>query len=127
MTGYTRRDTADNIANGKIINADDLDNEFNALETAFNQTNGHVHDGTEGNAPKINTSGLEDNAVKTAKINNSAVTADKLASNAVTTAKITDANVTTAKIADDAVTTAKIAAGAVRIKTFLSIPGGEPK
>ena len=113
MTGYTRRDTADNIANGKIINADDLDNEFNALQTAFNQTNGHVHDGTEGNAPKINTSGLEDNAVKTAKINNSAVTADKLASNAVTTAKITDANVTTAKIADDAVTTAKIAAGAV--------------
>lgn len=48
MAGYTRQDTADNIANGKIIDADDLDSEFDAVESAFNSTTGHNHDGTTG-------------------------------------------------------------------------------
>ena len=52
MAGYTRQDTADNISNGSVINADDLDSEFNALENAFNSINGHTHDGTSsGGAP----------------------------------------------------------------------------
>ena len=32
MAGYTRADVTDNIANNKIANADDLDNEFNAIQ-----------------------------------------------------------------------------------------------
>lgn len=53
MTGYVRTDTADNIANNKIANADDLDNEFNAIQAGFNATTGHVHDGTTGNGAPI--------------------------------------------------------------------------
>ena len=53
MTGYTRNDVTDNIANSKIANADDLDGEFNAIQAAFNSTSGHVHDGTTGNGAPI--------------------------------------------------------------------------
>lgn len=53
MAGYTRQDTANNIANGNVIDADDLDNEFNAVEDAFNSTNGHKHDGTPGEGAAI--------------------------------------------------------------------------
>ena len=53
MAGYTRQDTADNIANGKIIDADDLDSEFDAVESAFNSTTGHNHDGTTGEGARI--------------------------------------------------------------------------
>ena len=82
--GYTRNDTANNIADGNVINASDLDGEFDKLQTAFDGTSGHSHDGTTGEGPQIAAGGI--------------------ASNAVTTAKILDANVTTAKIANDAVT-----------------------
>lgn len=51
MSGYTRVATA-NIANGLVIDATYLNNEFNAIETAFG-TGGHVHDGTAGNGPKL--------------------------------------------------------------------------
>ena len=44
-TGYTRNDTANNIADGNIINASDFDGEFDAIVTAFS-TSGHTHDGT---------------------------------------------------------------------------------
>ncbi len=53
MTGYTRADTADNIANGKAANADDLDAEFNAIQTAFNSSTGHTHDGSAANGAPI--------------------------------------------------------------------------
>ena len=46
MTGYLRQDVTNNIANGNVIDADDLDDEFNAIEAAFNATSGHTHDGT---------------------------------------------------------------------------------
>ena len=46
-TGYTRNDTANNIADGNIINASDLDGEFDAILAAFG-TGGHSHDGTAG-------------------------------------------------------------------------------
>jgi len=103
-TGYTRNDTANNIADGNVINASDLDGEFDAVQAAFNGTTGHSHDGTTGEGPQIATSGLADNAVTTAKITDANVTTAKIADSNVTTAKIADANVTTAKIANDAVT-----------------------
>jgi hypothetical protein len=53
MAGYTRQDTANNIANGNVIDADDLDGEFNQVESAFNASSGHVHDGTTGNGAPI--------------------------------------------------------------------------
>ena len=77
-TGYTRNDTGNNIADGNVINASDLDGEFDAIQSAFNGSSGHSHDGTTGEGPQIATAG------------------------------IADANVTTAKLADDAVTPAKL-------------------
>ena len=53
MAGYVRNDTLDNIADGNIINAADLDGEFDSLQTAFNATTGHTHDGTAANGAPI--------------------------------------------------------------------------
>jgi len=53
MAGYTRQDTANNIANGNVIDADDFDAEYNAIESAFNNTSGHTHDGTAGEGAPI--------------------------------------------------------------------------
>ena len=50
---YTRNDTDDNIADGNVINASDLDGEFDSLEDAFNAANGHSHDGTAGEGGPI--------------------------------------------------------------------------
>ena len=68
---------------------------------------------------QVDTVGIKDDAVTTAKIAlgavgsdeiaTDAVTATEIAADAVTTAKILDLNVTTAKIADDAVTLDKLA------------------
>lgn len=77
-TGYVRNDTANNIADGNVINASDLDGEFDALQSAFNGSTGHSHDGTAGEGPQLTVSGIADNAVTSAKILNNNVTADEL-------------------------------------------------
>ena len=46
MAGYTRQDTNDNIATGKVINVADFDNEYNQIQSAFDNSSGHKHDGT---------------------------------------------------------------------------------
>jgi hypothetical protein len=53
MTGYVRKDTTNNIADGNVINAADLDNEFDGLQDAFNASTGHNHDGTTGEGAPI--------------------------------------------------------------------------
>ena len=51
-TGYVRNDTGNNIADGNVINASDLDGEFDAIVAAFDSSSGHTHDGTsEEGAP----------------------------------------------------------------------------
>jgi len=55
MAGYTRQSTA-SIINGENITAPPLTAEFNQLAAAFNLSSGHSHDGTTGNAPKIELS-----------------------------------------------------------------------
>ena len=52
MAGYTRQSSA-NIITGEIIRAAPLNLEFDTLQTAFNATTGHTHDGTTGSGPKI--------------------------------------------------------------------------
>jgi hypothetical protein len=56
-TGYTRNDTANNISDQNIVNASDLDGEFDAIQTAFNATSGHTHDGTLGEGGPITVVG----------------------------------------------------------------------
>jgi len=53
MAGYTRQDVSNNIADGNIINAADLDNEFDGVQTAFNASTGHTHDGTSAEGAAI--------------------------------------------------------------------------
>tara|TARA_R100000353_G_scaffold92296_3_gene67932 strand:- start:174 stop:1532 length:1359 start_codon:yes stop_codon:yes gene_type:complete len=62
-TGYVRNDTSNNIADGNVINASDLDGEFDAVQAAFNASSGHSHDGTEGEGPQIGAAGIANNAV----------------------------------------------------------------
>jgi len=57
MAGYTRQDTADNIADTKTIDAADLDAEFDAVEAAFNNSTGHSHDGTAAEGAPIEVTG----------------------------------------------------------------------
>ncbi len=53
MTGYVRTDSTNNIADGNIINAADLDNEFDGVQAAFNASTGHTHDGTAAEGAPI--------------------------------------------------------------------------
>jgi len=53
MAGYIRQDTANKIANGNVIDADDFDAEYNAIEAGFNASTGHAHDGTAGEGAPI--------------------------------------------------------------------------
>jgi hypothetical protein len=67
-TGYTRNDAANNIADGNIINASDLDGEFDAVEAAFNSTTGHTHDGTSAEGAPIEVIGPTQDVVITASV-----------------------------------------------------------
>lgn len=52
-TGYNRADTVNNIADGNIINASDLDAEFDAVAAAFVAASGHTHDGSTAEGAPI--------------------------------------------------------------------------
>ena len=53
MAGYVRNDTPNNIADGNIINASDLDGEFDTLQSAFGATGGHSHSGAVGEGKPV--------------------------------------------------------------------------
>ena len=103
--GYTRNDTANNIADGNVINASDLDGEFDKLQTAFDGSSGHSHDGTSGEGPQIAAGGIASNAVTTAKIADLNVTTGKIANNAITSAKIPDGSITETQLSSSAAPT----------------------
>ena len=64
-TGYSRNDTSNNIADGNIINASDLDGEFDAIQSAFNASTGHTHDGTTAEGAPITVTGPAQEYVST--------------------------------------------------------------
>jgi hypothetical protein len=64
-TGYIRNDITNDIANGNIINADDLDGEFDAIQAAYDATTGHAHDGTVGGGAPIGVLGPTQDIVVT--------------------------------------------------------------
>ena len=53
--GYTRQSAAQ-ITTGQIVEAGPINNEYNALQNAFNGSSGHSHDGSTGEGPKISLS-----------------------------------------------------------------------
>jgi len=65
-TGYTRNDTANNIADGNVINAADFDGEYDAIEAAFNSSSGHTHDGTAAEGGAVTVIGPAQQLVATA-------------------------------------------------------------
>ena len=76
MSGYTRQDSTNKISNGSVIDADDLDLEFNAVEVAFNTSTGHTHSGAAGEGAPVTVLGPEQelrmtSAALTAKTDNS--------------------------------------------------------
>jgi hypothetical protein len=52
MAGYTRQSSA-TIVTEEIVEAAPLNAEFNQLQSAFDETTGHAHDGTAGEGPTI--------------------------------------------------------------------------
>jgi hypothetical protein len=66
--GYIRNDTANNIADANIIDAVDLDNEFDAIVAAFASVTGHAHDGTAANGGTIGVLGPNQDVVVTSTV-----------------------------------------------------------
>ena len=67
MAGYTRQAAA-NITTGSVIDADDFNDEYNQVESAFNATTGHSHDGTAGEGAPIEVIGPGKDIVATASV-----------------------------------------------------------
>ncbi len=65
MAGYTRQAAA-NITTGSVIDADDFNDEYNQIQSAFNAGTGHTHDGTAGEGAPIETIGPSQDLVVTA-------------------------------------------------------------
>ena len=65
MAGYTRQAQA-NIATGSVIDADDFNDEYNQIESAFNASTGHTHDGTAAEGAPIEKVGPSQDLVITA-------------------------------------------------------------
>lgn len=67
MAGYTRQAAA-NIATGSVIDADDFNDEYNQIQSAFNASTGHSHDGTAAEGSSIEKIGPSQDVVCTAAV-----------------------------------------------------------
>ena len=67
MAGYTRQAAA-NITTGSVIDADDFNDEYNQVQSAFNASTGHTHDGTASEGAPIETIGPSQDIVATASV-----------------------------------------------------------
>lgn len=65
MAGYTRQ-AAGNITTGSVIDADDFNDEYNQVQSAFNASTGHTHDGTAAEGAPIEKIGPSQDIVVTA-------------------------------------------------------------
>lgn len=67
MAGYTRQ-AASNITTGSVIDADDFNDEYNQVQSAFNASTGHTHDGTASEGAPIEKIGPSQDIVVTASV-----------------------------------------------------------
>ena len=65
MAGYTRQAAA-NITTGSVIDAADFNDEYNQVQSAFNASTGHTHDGTAAEGAPIEKVGPSQDLVVTA-------------------------------------------------------------
>lgn len=68
MTGYIRQDVGNNIENDQIADATYLDQEYDAIQSAFNASTGHSHGGGTGEGAPILTVGPTQNFVATTEV-----------------------------------------------------------
>jgi len=66
-TGYVRQDVTNSIANGEIVDAADLNAEWDAVESAFSTT-GHTHDGTTAEGGPVEVIGPVQDFIATAAL-----------------------------------------------------------
>jgi hypothetical protein len=67
MTGYTRQSSA-GIQDGSTITADLFNTEYDLLQTAFNTSTGHKHDGSSAEGPPITVIGPTQDVVATGTV-----------------------------------------------------------
>ena len=67
MAGYTRQAAA-NITTGSLIDADDFNDEYNQVQSAFNASTGRTHDGTAAEGAPIEKIGPSQDIVATASV-----------------------------------------------------------
>ncbi len=101
-------------------NADILDGKFGI------STDGHKHDGTAGNGPKLGSAALADGAVGTAALAAKGVTQAKLADQAVGTTQLAAKAVGSAQLVDGAATDTVIGSRTVSDATAPSGDAGTP-
>jgi len=77
LSGYVRQSSG-LIINGATIQDSHFNNEFNALQAAFDGTSGHGHTGSSGDSHPLAAAGLASDSVTTVKILNSNVTYAKI-------------------------------------------------
>ena len=65
--GYVRQDVTNSIANGEIVDAADLNAEWDAVESAFSTT-GHTHDGTTAEGGPVEVIGPVQDFIATAAL-----------------------------------------------------------
>jgi hypothetical protein len=68
-SGYVRQSSGV-IINGNTGNASDFNNEFNAIQAAFNASSGHAHDGTTGGGAPLAAASIANGAITLAKLAN---------------------------------------------------------
>ena len=68
MTGYIRQDVGNNIENDEIADATYLDQEYDAIQAAFNASTGHAHAGGVGEGAPITVIGPVQNYVATTEV-----------------------------------------------------------
>lgn len=68
MAGYIRQDVGNNIENDEVADATYLDQEYDAIESAFHASTGHAHGGETGEGAPIVVIGPSQNFVATTTV-----------------------------------------------------------
>jgi len=118
-TGYTRQ-SAGSIITGAVITAAALNAEFNQIESAFNASTGHSHDGTSGEGPLIN---LTTSVTGTLPVSNGGTGAATLTDGGILLGSGTGAITAMAVLSDGAIVVGDGTTDPVSLSAFTSSTG----
>ncbi len=121
-TGYVRQSAA-SITDGATIQASHFNNEYNQLESAFNATTGHTHDGTTGEGPLIILSGGGVGITGTLAVGNGGIGVTTLTDGGVLLGQGTSAVVAMGVLADGSIIVGDGATDPVAMTAFTNSTG----